>query len=204
MTQPEIKTPKQRTALFGGAFDPFHAGHLAVIRHLLATPTIDAVLVVPSGDRPDKKGVSLARDRYEMVKLGVAGEFRGDPRVEVSDLQTSHAIGYGTIDLVRHFANDPLREVWIVIGQELLHDLPAWKDAHQLKESAKFLIIRRPGVVETSAPAGWSVVFLEPFADLGVEVSSTELREKMRRGEAVDRWVPIDVLAYAAARRLYR
>jgi len=204
VTQSEQKTPKQRIALFGGAFDPFHTGHISVIRHLLANPAIDVVLVVPSGDRPDKKGVSQAHDRYEMTARGVRGDFGGDPRVEVSDLQSSNSVGYGTIDLVQHFANDPLREVWIVIGQELLHDLPTWKEAERLKVTARFLVLRRPGVIETSASEGWHVVFSEPFADRGVAISSSDLREKIKRGEPVDQWVPKDVLAYATARRLYK
>jgi cytidyltransferase-like protein len=48
----------QQIAVFGGAFDPFHNGHVAAIKLLLSQPDISKVLVVPSGDRPDKHGVS--------------------------------------------------------------------------------------------------------------------------------------------------
>jgi len=195
--------PAQRVALFGGAFDPFHNGHVAAIRHLLKSPHIDTVLVVPSGDRPDKRGASLASDRYEMTRRGVAAVFGGDPRVEVSDLQVRGEVGYGTIDLVLHFERDPSKKAFVVIGQELLGDLEQWKDAAILKQKAHFLVIQRPGSPRPHLPQGWNVVVLEPFSDGGIAVSSTELRDKIRSGTSVEGLLPKEVLTYCHEKRLY-
>jgi nicotinate-nucleotide adenylyltransferase len=193
----------ERVAIFGGAFDPFHFGHLSAIRHLLASHHVDRVLVVPSGDRPDKMHLSGATDRYEMARRGVAARFGSDPRVTVSDLQVSGRVGYGTIDLVKHFQHDPSRRALIVIGQELLGDLDRWKEAESLKQRATFLVMQRPGTEKPHVPPGWNVHVLEPFPDGGIDVSSTELREKIRRGESVERLIPSEVLAYCKERRLY-
>ena len=203
MTLTPTQFPLQRVALFGGAFDPFHNGHVSAIRHLLKSSHIDTVLVVPSGDRPDKTGVSSASDRYEMARRGVAAIFAGDPRVEVSDIQARGEVGYGTIDLVSHFERDPSKRVFVVIGQELLGDLERWKDAEKLKHKASFLVMQRPGASKVQLPPGWSVVVLEPFGDDGVEVSSTELREKIRSGSTVETLMPKEVLSYCTEKRLY-
>lgn len=193
----------ERVAIFGGAFDPFHFGHVSAIRHLLASPHIDTVLVVPSGDRPDKRHLSGAMDRYEMARRGVGALFESDPRVAVSDLQASGRVGYGTIDLVEYFQHDPSKNVVIVIGHELLGDLERWREAETLKKKATFLVMQRPGTEKPHVPTGWSVRVLEPFSDGGIEVSSTELREKIRKGESVDQLMPREVLAYCKERGLY-
>lgn len=203
MTLISNQFPQQRVALFGGAFDPFHNGHVSAIRHLLKSSHIDTVLVVPSGDRPDKTGVSPASDRYEMARRGVAAVFAGDPRVEVSDIQSRGEVGYGTIDLVMHFERDSSKKVFVVIGQELLGDLERWKDAASLKQKASFLVMQRPGALKPQLLPGWDIVVLEPFGDGGIEVSSTELREKIRNGGAVEALMPKEVVTYCTEQRLY-
>jgi len=165
---------------------------------------IDTVLVVPSGDRPDKPGVSPALDRLQMTRRGVKAEFAGDPRVEVSDIQVSGEVDYGTIDLVRYFDRVPSKEPYFVIGQELLKDLPTWKDSSQLQNKARFLVLRRPGAIDAEdAARGWNLTYLEPFGESGVEVSSTALRDRLRAGSACDELMPKAVLAYSRERKLY-
>jgi nicotinate-nucleotide adenylyltransferase len=138
-----------------------------------------------------------------MTKRGIATAFPGDPRVEVSDLQVRGGVGYGTIDLVSHFENDLSKEVLVVIGQELVNDLGLWKDAETLREKARFLVLQRPGTPQPRAPGGWKVLVLEPFDSGGIDVSSTELREKIRSGVPVDTLMPKNVLAYCKERGLY-
>jgi nicotinate-nucleotide adenylyltransferase len=204
VTEKPISSCVERVAVLGGAFDPFHNGHIAAIRHLLRSGMIDTVLVVPSGDRPDKPGVSPAFDRLEMTRRGVKAEFAGDPRVEVSDMQVSGEVDYGTIDLVRYFETMPSKEPYFVIGQELLKDLPAWKESDELQNKGRFLVLRRPGMgVADDAARGWNVTCLEPFGASGVDVSSTELRVRLRAGGACDEFMPKAVLAYCRERRLY-
>jgi nicotinate-nucleotide adenylyltransferase len=182
------------TAIFGGAFDPFHNGHVAAIKLLLTLPSIERVLVVPSGDRPDKRGVSPALERFEATRRGVESVFGGDPRIVVSDLQSSGAVGFATIDLVLYAKKEFASDVAVVIGHELLGDLPKWHRADELKNIAKFLVLERPGVcagISAAAPPdGWRVEFLPPFGALGVEVSSTELRARLAAGDKCEGLIP--------------
>jgi nicotinate-nucleotide adenylyltransferase len=195
--------PRRRVALFGGAFDPFHRGHSAAIQHLLERDKVDRVVVIPSGDRPDKPGVLPAAERLAMTRIGVAASFANDPRIEVSDLQVTGKVGYATIDLVTYYAQDPSIEPLVVIGQELLADLPGWVRAEELREQATFLVLQRPGTQAGETPPGWRCVVSQPFNDSGVFISSTELRERLSRGERCEAVLSQDVYDYCSARQLY-
>jgi nicotinate-nucleotide adenylyltransferase len=194
---------KRRVALFGGAFDPFHRGHSAAIQHLLEKDSVDRVVVIPSGDRPDKPGVLPAAERLAMTRIGVAASFANDTRIEVSDLQVTGKIGYATIDLVTHYAQDPSIEPLVVIGQELLPDLPGWVRSEQLRERATFLVLQRPGTKAACPLPGWHCVISQPFDGSGVFISSTELRERLSRGERCEEVLSQEVYEYCRTRQLY-
>lgn len=203
MSNSVAPTQSGRIALFGGAFDPFHNGHAAAIKHVLRSGLVDTVLVLPSGDRPDKRGVSPAHNRYDMAVLGVGERFGDDARVVVSDLHSSGRVGYGTIDLLRYFEKQGGSRVFVVIGDELLKDLPIWKEADDLKKRATFLVMRRPGGGTSSPLSGWNVTFLDPFESGGVTISSTELRERLARGESCEGLMPTSVARYCREKGLY-
>ena len=189
---------KKRVAVFGGAFDPPHNGHLATIALLLNTGVVDRVMVVPSGHRPDKTGVSAAADRLAMTRRAIAEAFPGDAgdnRVVVSDLHVSGVAGYATIDLVEHLEGMAVEqcEYVVVIGDELIKDLSQWKDTERLRERARFLVIRRPGHTAAALPEGWNMEVLEAPHQVGVYVSSTALREMLRAGKLCAGLMPASV-----------
>lgn len=190
-------------ALFGGAFDPFHNGHVAAITLLLSQPTISQVWVVPSGDRPDKTGMSPAIDRFEMTRRGVHAVFAGNPRVIVSDIQSRGSVGFATIDLIVYVQREQQTEVGVVIGHELIKDLPKWHRAEELRQAARFLVLNRPGVAIDEPPPGWRIEFLPPFGVDGVQISSTELRQRLAAGELCEGLLPEVVRSYCTEKRLY-
>jgi nicotinate-nucleotide adenylyltransferase len=194
---------RETIAIFGGAFDPFHRGHAAVIEHLLHTPGIDRVIVMPSGDRPDKKNVSPAYHRLALTVRGVTECFHGNPRVEVSDLHASGRVGYGTVDLVQYYESDSSVRPVFAIGQELVGDLPLWKDADILRQKAQFLVLQRPGAEPVQVLEGWKMTIAEPFANGGVAISSTAVREQLARGEGTSEFVPQSVVEYCLEKKLY-
>jgi nicotinate-nucleotide adenylyltransferase len=196
--------PKPETiAIFGGAFDPFHLGHAAVIEHLLGTPGISRVIVMPSGDRPDKRELSPAQHRLELATLGVNECFPANPRVVVSDLHASGKVGYGTVDLVLHYQNDPTVRAVFVIGQELICNVRQWKDADSLRQKAEFLVLHRPGAAPAQMLEGWKMTFAEPFPNGGVLISSTAVREQLARGEDASEFIPQSVIDYCLEKKLY-
>lgn len=192
------------TAILGGAFDPFHNGHVAAIAHLLRDSRITRVLVVPSGDRPDKQGGSNALHRLEMARRGVAESFAGEARVEVCDLQARGVVGYATIDLIEHLQSEEKAPLLFVIGQELVADLPQWKDPERLRVQVEFLVLQRPGTQgATQQLPGWRLRVAAPFGADGVSVSSTELRDRIARGMPCQGLLPGSVLRYCEENKLY-
>lgn len=200
---PGDENGKLRVAIYGGAFDPIHNGHLATIAALLASPQVDKVVVVPSGDRPDKAMSVDGATRLELARIAVSEAFHGDPRVEVSDLHVSTRVGYGTIDLVDFFLKEGA-EPHVVIGQELIGDLSQWKETDRLRAIASFLIIKRPGVSEFQLPAGVKGAALVSPYDVSVQVSSTTLRRMLREGASCAGLIPSTIEAVCRARGLYR
>jgi nicotinate-nucleotide adenylyltransferase len=190
-------------ALYGGAFDPIHNGHLATIAALLASAQVDKVVVVPSGDRPDKKVNVRAVDRLEMVRSAVDEAFGTDPRIEVSDVHALAKVGYGTIDLVDHFSKDTNLEIFVVIGHELLSDLPSWKESSRLCAQARFLVAQRPGSSLSSLPKGVNATLLNAPYQAGVVVSSTTLRTLLAAGLSCAGLLPPSVVALCRDRGFY-
>ena len=193
---------RTRVALYGGAFDPLHNGHLATIAGLLASGVVDKVLVIPSGDRPDKKVTLSAAERLAMTRMAIEESFPGDARVDVSDVHVSQRVGYGTIDLVDFFTSDPSVEPFVVIGRELLKDLDSWKDGARLRKIARFIVIARPGATD-AIPNDLNVTLLSFAYEAGVFVSSTTLRDLLGKGLSCAGLMPASVIALCKTRGFY-
>ncbi len=206
---------RRRLALYGGAFDPIHNGHLATIALILNSGAADEVLVIPSGDRPDKPNTIAAQHRMELSRLAITEAFGSDSAVMVSDLQASGSLGFASIELLDYFKNkQPDAELLLVVGAELLRDLAGWVEAERLKLEAHFLIVGRPSV-KSSAPelqAEWqtelqtewrSTVLSAPY-EAQVLVSSTTLRELIRSGARCAGLMPKSVYDYCIKHAVYR
>lgn len=195
----------ERVALYGGAFDPPHRGHLSAISLLLKSSECDQVWVLPSGDRPDKPGVSRAADRLAMIKLAIEGGFKADPRVLVSDLHCgNYGIGYGTIDLLDYCkSNFKDRDFSVVIGSELLVQLDNWKESARLKSECKFLIIDRPGESSVERSSSYKIRRVTDNAGLLVEISSSTIKERLKSGANIERDLDPKVLQYILKHGLY-
>ena len=180
-----------------------HNGHLATIGLLLASGQVDTVIVIPSGDRPDKKTNVSAADRLLMTRLAVQEAFPNDTRVVISDLHANGKVGYGTIDLVDHYVKQVETDVFVVIGHELLPELPLWKESARLCAVSNFLVIHRPGSPGGDLPKGLNATMLNAPYQAGVLVSSTTLRTLLAQGLSCAGLLPPSVIAFCKDRGFY-
>ena len=206
---------RRRLALYGGAFDPIHNGHLATIALILNSGAADEVLVIPSGDRPDKPNTIAAQHRMELSRLAITEAFGSDSAITVSDLQASGSPGFASIELLDYFKNkQPDAELLLVVGAELLRDLAGWVEAERLKLEAHLLIVGRPSVkssaaeLQTDWQTEWqtewrSTVLAAPY-EAQVLVSSTTLRELIRSGARCAGLMPKSVYDYCIKHAVYR
>jgi len=172
-----------RIGILGGRFDPPHAGHLALARAAVRQLGIDELHVTVVADAGHKPAVAPAADRLAMARLAFP-----DATVELEE----HAY---TVDALRAYGYD---DPYFVVGADQLADLPTWKEPQRVLELARLAVAARPGYTAPSGSDRIVVFELEPQ-----DVSSTEIRERVRAGEPIDGLVVPAVAAYIAQNGLY-
>ena len=192
-------------ALFGGAFDPPHLGHVAAIRQVQNSGLVDEVWVVPAGDRSDKRYSASSADRRKMVELMLEECFPGQLDVSLHLAQIEASAKYSTTiglldELTRRFKE---HNFYVLIGTELVRDLPTWVEPERLRKSAAFLVIERPGEGQVKPPEGYNARIVPQMPGCGVNVSSTQLRAKLSTGE-IESLMPKSVAAWISKRNLYK
>ena len=215
----------ERMGLFGGTFDPIHLGHLRAAREVLKKCRLDRILFVPSFLPPHKerKGMAPARDRLRMVELACAGE----PRFAASSIEVdAGGKSYSILTLERIRGLYPGARVFFILGIDAFLEIGTWREHERVLDESLFIVMTRPGArLEDAAEvvgeslrsrirviiegenvdkvlAGDHRIFLLPIRAL--DVSSTEVRRRVRAGETVADLVPDAVGNYIRSRGLYR
>ena len=194
-----------RTGLFGGTFDPIHSGHLAAIEVARLQLALDEVLVVPAGSprlkarRPEASGAH----RLEMAMLAAAP----CPGVGVSDVEIRRPGPTYTVDTLEELA--PGRELVLLLGADALRQIGLWCRPARVFQLAQPAVLARPGQPDTGLDV-LEEVDAEGRAAAAVvdgpllDISSTEVRRRVRTGLSVAGLVPEPVARYIEDQGLYR
>ncbi|MGB1126786.1 MAG: nicotinate-nucleotide adenylyltransferase [Opitutales bacterium] len=196
----EQATPKQRVALYGGAFDPVHMAHIGVALAASEQYQLDRVVFIPVAQSPLKNKAPVASDaqRLRMLELATAEHDRFV--VDNRELRRG-GLSY-TVDTVRGFvASEPEAELFLIIGADQLEQIDQWHSIEALAEMVTFLVLARPGY-ELSPPPVVGLVWREVKAAL-MEVSSTAIRDLRRSGGSLGEFVPKAVETFIEAEGLY-
>lgn len=193
-----------RIGLFGGTFDPIHIGHLIIAETLKDAFPLDRILFIPAAVPPHKDATELtaSRLRVEMVEAAISE----NPGFEMSDVEIQKGDVSYTIDTVRQLRaafKDSRVELFLIVGGDSLVDLVNWKDPDRLLEEVPMLVAGRPGYDIDQAEARYRsriTVLDTPLVD----VSSTEIRRRVREGKSIRYWVPGAVEFIIAREGLYR
>lgn len=185
----------------GGTFDPIHLGHLAAASEAAHECGLDEVVFVPAG-RPWQKQhriVSDPQDRYVMTVLATVD----DPRFSVSRVDIERPGSTYTVDTLRDLQqhNGPETDLYLILGADALAGLHSWHEPERIMSLARLVGVTRPGHLLPDAalvPPG-TIILSVP----GVDVSATEIRERVASGRPVDYLLPPGVASYVAKRRLY-
>ena len=200
---------RARLGVLGGTFDPPHVGHLALAEQAREQLRLDRVLFIPAGDpwRKSQRAVTPAVHRLAMIRLAVAG----NPAFAVDDSEVRRKGPTYSVDTLRELRARlaTADELYFVIGQDALADLPHWRDPAGIAALALIAVARRPEPVEgpradAEPPAlpfdASRLVHVEmPLID----VSSTDLRARARAGRSLRYLVPDAVAAYIREKGLY-
>jgi len=179
-----------RIALLGGSFNPPHVGHLMNAYYVLATCEVDRVWLMPVHQHPFAKELAPFEDRVRMCELAAA-RFSGG--IEVTRVEAEAPAGSKTIDVLELLiARHPEHHFSLVIGTDILPERSKWKQFDRIEKLVEVIVIQRTGY---PSPLGRGPAL--------PEVSSTEVRRRLERGEDVSELVPREVVGYVRERGLY-
>ncbi len=207
----ETEMAKQRIGLLGGTFDPIHMGHLLLATHSYDELGLDRVMFIPARLPPHKgKPTVGAEDRLAMVRLAVGD----DERFLVCDCELARAEPSYTIDTVRELkgSQGSDSELFWLIGSDMVADLPDWHKVGELVELIEIVVVGRAGQAEPDYSALEPAVSVEQIEQLKarainlplIEISSTDIRKRLRGKKSVRYLVRRSVEEYIASHQLYR
>ena len=186
-----------RIGIFGGTFDPPHVGHLLAATDAFEALSLDRVVFVPAAGQPLKSAiVASPADRLAMVGALIGD----DPRFTVDPIEIERGGLSFTVETLR-----ALRERWksdsslalvLLLGADAAATLPQWREPDEVMRLAEIVVLRRGG---SHTPAVGRAVDTRT-----IDVSSTEIRERVKAGRSIRGFVPEPVAAYIEGRRLYR
>ena len=191
-----------KIGFLGGSFDPVHFGHLLAAQDAFEQHHLDRLVLVPAAQAPLKPSdvQSSAVDRLAMLRAAV----EWDRRFEISDVELRRGGVSYTIDSVRHFrALYPNDELYWIIGGDQLPKLQLWREVETLAQLVEFIFLERPGFPVKAAPTIPGLKLHRCDGHL-LAISSTELRERTRRGLSLEYFVPHKAIVYIKQQGLYR
>ncbi|MFC4561223.1 nicotinate-nucleotide adenylyltransferase [Nocardiopsis mangrovi] len=196
-----LKAHPRRVGIMGGTFDPIHHGHLVAASEVAHFFRLDEVVFVPTG-RPYQKDpaeVTPAEDRYLMTVIATAE----NPQFRVSRMEVDREGATYTIDTLREMRRfyGPEVELFFITGADALGAILSWHNVDELFDLAHFVGCNRPGhqLTDSGLPDGKvSLVEIPALA-----ISSTECRERVRKGEPIWYLVPDGIVRYINKTGLY-
>jgi len=190
-----------RLGVLGGTFDPPHIGHLLAASDACESLSLDKLLFVPAAVPPYKSRSvqGSPAQRLRMLELTVGD----DPRFEASRLEVDRDGLSFTVDtLAALSAQLPGASLFMLIGEDLATQIASWRDAARIAELATIVVLVRSTAVTASALE--SSLPMTRLATRRIELSSTEIRDRVRAGRSIHGFVTDAVAAFIDAAGLYR
>lgn len=187
---------KKRIGILGGTFNPPHLGHLLIAEQVANVLDLDKVMFMPNAMPPhiDPKVALEPRHRASMVQAAIAGNSRF--ALELLEVQRGGK-SYTFNTMLQLKLEHPNYEYYFIIGADEVNYLTKWYRIDDLLKLVHFVGVNRPGqVVRTNYPVNFVTV-----TDIGI--SSTDIRQRLQRGQSIRYLVPDMVAAYIFENGLY-
>ena len=200
---------RRSVGLMGGTFDPIHTGHLVLAEDVRDMFGLDEVLFIPAAKPPHKGGVAVvtAEQRYLMAELATAS----NPAFHVSRMELDRqgpSYSWLTVtELQERYGAST--DFYFITGSDAINLLDEWHRAHDLLERCHFIVSVREGVPLDEARLARSfgslaTEHIHRLATPALEISSTDIRERLARGASIRYIVPDVVADYIYKEGLYQ
>ena len=191
---------RRRVGVFGGTFDPVHQGHLIMASEAVERLRLDELQFVPARRPSHKRARGIAPIEHRVAMLLLAT--RAEPRFRVSRLEaTDDGVNF-TVRTLEALAGRERADYFFLMGQDSLEEFPGWREPGRILALARLAIVPRGDGELPRVPASVRrrVLFLRAPR---IDVSSSEIRRRLRRGRSARFWTPDSVLAYVRRHGLY-
>lgn len=196
----------ERLGIIGGTFDPIHLAHVYIAEKAKELLNLKRIIFMPAGSPPHKmnKEVTEASLRYKMVEVAI----KGKEGFEVSDYEIKQQGESYTYRTLKHLKKEN-REIYFITGADCLVNLEKWKNVDEILKLCHFVVLTRPGIdkcelikekeyIEKKYNA--KIIFLDIE---GIEMSSTNIREIIKRGEDLTKYISKEVIEIIKKEKLY-
>jgi nicotinate-nucleotide adenylyltransferase len=209
-----------RLGLFGGTFDPVHYGHLDAAEKARSAVHLDEVLLIPAHDPPHKPADPHASDYHRFALVGLAINEREGLRA--SDMEMRRKGPSYTAATLRdlHQAGWRPLQLFFIIGADAFADIASWHDFPNVLDACNYVVMARPGTTvqealsrtprlrERARRPGEPAIDSSKTAIFLVEaetrpVTSTDLRQRLAKGQSIDGLVPPAVERHIRVHHLY-
>ena len=198
-----------KLGLFGGSFDPVHYGHLLLAESARDQLNLDRVIFLPLGEPPHRKSIRSSNDdRFNAAFLAI----QDYPEFEVSRYEIDKKGVSYSVDTLRYYRSlYPNDEIFWIVSSETFNDIPNWRSPEEICRLASLIIARRAGYPEPNFDSFRSFCdsrIIEMFKRQVIEfpfleISSTLLRERVRKGRSIRFLTPDPVIEYINKHRMY-
>jgi nicotinate-nucleotide adenylyltransferase len=188
-----------KIAVMGGTFNPPHIAHLICAEEVYDLLKFDKVLFIPNAIPPHKNNNEIvdAHHRYMMTVLAT----KDNPHFEVSRIELDRPGRSYTVETVKELMNEDTEIHWIV-GADSILEMPFWKSIDELLEICHFVAINRPGY-DISLAEERILRKIQPIKVTEIDVSSSDIRRRIRQGLSIRYLVPSEVEEYIYKNGLY-
>lgn len=216
---------RKRIGLLGGTFNPIHSGHLRAARLVQERFSLDRVLFIPSYIPPHKESSDIASpsDRLKMVELAL----RGFPQFAASSVEIeARGKSYSIFTLEKIKSLHPEAWIFFILGTDAFLEIETWRNYKRLLEESLFIVIHRPGYRLRDAQEVLGGKYREKIHKVSeseeiedglfssfrifllaidtLDISSTEIRRRIREGKSLKSLLPEKVEAYISENKLYQ
>ena len=192
----------RKIGILGGTFDPIHIGHLILAEQVREQFQLEWVIFIPSASPPHKteRKLSLATHRFEMTKLALEeNRFFSVSDIELKREGLSYTVE--TLRKLKELYTDS--EIYFLTGSDVLNEITTWKNPEEIYRLAKIVIAVRPGFDKFDPENRFAKKSI--IVDItGIDISSTQIREKVKKGESIKYLVSSKVEEYIKSRNLYK
>ena len=194
--------------LIGGTFDPVHLGHLIIAEEVRGKLGLSKIIFIPAG-KPwfkDDRVITAGEHRMAMVRLGIGS----NPYFEVSLAEMGRSGPSYSVDTVSALRSEqgPGHGLYFIIGPDALSEIHRWKEPAKMVEECLLIAVGRPNSVkvdlselEVAIPAIRSRIRCIDVPEIGI--SSTEIRDRVKKGASIRYLVPPEVERYIYEQELY-